>query len=157
MSQKYARCAVEVNTENSRFTVLSSRSKVRAARAARLFFFIQPRKFFVYGVAVDDTEAPLRIGSLRFDEGNVNDNTTNQWFDWLNEEKSSCCTCSTLFGEMFWRKLSNKDVNFSYLRFRPQRKLAAVILSFFASKWKPFVPSKRKCTPPILSNVIKKE
>ena len=27
------------------------------------------------------------IGSLRFDDGNVNDNVTNQWFDWLNEEK----------------------------------------------------------------------
>ena len=73
-----ARCAVEVNTESSRFTVFSSRfrqlfmllfrrgwhggcSKVRAARAARLFFFIQPIKFFVYGVAADDTEAPLRL------------------------------------------------------------------------------------------------
>ena len=27
------------------------------------------------------------IGNLRFDDGNVNDNATNQWFDWLNEEK----------------------------------------------------------------------
>ena len=27
------------------------------------------------------------IGSLRSDDGNVNDNATNQWFDWLNEEK----------------------------------------------------------------------
>ena len=30
------------------------------------------------------------LGSLRFDDGNVNDgnvNTTNQRFDWLNEEK----------------------------------------------------------------------
>ena len=25
--------------------------------------------------------------SLRFDDGNVNDNATNQWFDWLNQEK----------------------------------------------------------------------
>ena len=28
-----------------------------------------------------------QIGNLRFDDGNVNDNATNQWFDWLNEEK----------------------------------------------------------------------
>ena len=27
------------------------------------------------------------LGSLRSDDGNVNDNATNQWFDWLNEEK----------------------------------------------------------------------
>ena len=25
--------------------------------------------------------------SLRFDDGNVNDNDTNQGFDWLNKEK----------------------------------------------------------------------
>ena len=29
----------------------------------------------------------LLLGSLRSDDGNVNDNATNQWFDWLNEEK----------------------------------------------------------------------
>ena len=40
-------------------------------------------------------------------------------------------------------------MKFSYLRFWRQRELAAVNLSFFAFKWKPFVPSKRKCTPPI--------
>ena len=27
------------------------------------------------------------LGSLRSDDGNVNDNATNQWFDCLNEEK----------------------------------------------------------------------
>ena len=27
------------------------------------------------------------LGSLRSNDGNVNDNATNQWFDWLNEEK----------------------------------------------------------------------
>ena len=26
------------------------------------------------------------IGNLRFDDGNVNDNATNQLFDWLNED-----------------------------------------------------------------------
>ena len=39
----------------------------------------------------------LRTGSLRNDDGNSNVNATNQWFDWLNEEKKSCCTCDTLF------------------------------------------------------------
>ena len=39
-----------------------------------------------------------------------NDNATNQWFDWLNEEKQSCCTCGTLFTGMFWRSLPNDDV-----------------------------------------------
>ena len=29
----------------------------------------------------------LEINNLRFDDGNVNDNATNQWFDWSNEEK----------------------------------------------------------------------
>ena len=97
------------------------------------------------------------LGSLRFDDGNVNDNATNQWFHWLNEEKWSCCPCGTLFGAMFWRSLPNDDVKFSYLRFWRQRELAAVNLSFFAFKWKPFVPSKRKCTPPILYDVINME
>ena len=31
--------------------------------------------------------AKSSLGSLRFDDGNVNDNATNQWFDWLNEEE----------------------------------------------------------------------
>ena len=47
------------------------------------------------------------IRELRFDDGNVNDNATNQWFHWLNEEKWSCCSCGTLFGAMFWRSLPN--------------------------------------------------
>ena len=29
----------------------------------------------------------VMIASLRSDYGNVNDNATNQWSDWLNEEK----------------------------------------------------------------------
>ena len=43
-----------------------------------------------------------------------------QWFDWLNEEKQSCYTCSTLFGAILLRSLPNDDVKFSYLRFWPQ-------------------------------------
>ena len=39
----------------------------------------------------------------------------------------------------------------SLLRFWRQRKLAAVNRSFFAFAWKPFVQSKRKCTPPIFA------
>ena len=103
----------------------------------------------------------LTVGSLRFDDGNVNDNVndnaTNQWFHWLNEEKWSCCTCGTRFGAMFWRSLPSDDGKFWYLRFWRQRELTAVNLSFFAFTWKPFVPSKRKCTPPILYDVINVE
>ena len=94
------------------------------------------------------------IGSLRFDDGNVSDNARNQWFDWLNEEKQPCGTCGTLFAAMFLRSLPNDDVRFSYLRFLRQHELAAVNLSFLAFTWKPFVPCKRKCTSPILYNVI---
>ena len=57
------------------------------------------------------------------------------------------------FGAMFWRSLPNDNVKFSYLRFWRQRELAEVNLSFFAFTWKTFVPSKWKCTPPILYNV----
>ena len=34
-----------------------------------------------------DEVIPLLIKNLRFDDDNVNDNATNQWFDWLNEER----------------------------------------------------------------------
>ena len=57
---------------------------------------------------------PLDGKGLRFDGDNVNDNTSNQWFDWLNKEKWSC---STLFGAMFWRSLPNDHVKIAYLRF----------------------------------------
>ena len=61
------------------------------------------------------------------------------------------------FGAMFWRSLPNDNVKFSYLTFWRQRELAAVNLSFFAVIWKIFVPSKRKCTSPILYNVTNME
>ena len=61
------------------------------------------------------------------------------------------------FGAMFWRSLPNDNVKFSYLTFWRQRELAAVNLSFFAVTWKIFVPSKRKCTSPILYNVTNME
>ena len=63
--------------------------------------------------------------SLRSDHSNDNDNATNQWFDWLNEAKEACYTCSTHFGAIFWRSLSNDDVKFSYLSFRRQCESAA--------------------------------
>ena len=47
---------------------------------------------------------------------------------------------------MFWRSLLNDEVKFSYFRFWRQHGVAAVNLSFFAFTWKPFVPSKRKCS-----------
>ena len=116
-----------------------------AARTARLFSLARPIKFLICGVVV---AVPVIVAKapLRFDDGNVNDNATNQWFNWLNEE------CSTLFDAMFWRCLQNDDVKFSYLTFSRQHELAAVNLSVFACTWKPFVPSRRKCTPPILYN-----
>ena len=51
-------------------------TKKRAARAARLFFLIQPFKLLICGVivAVPDSLS----GSLRNDDGNGNDNATNQ-------------------------------------------------------------------------------
>ena len=52
------------------------------------------------------------VGGLGNDDGNVSDNATNQCFDWLNEEKLSCCTCGMLSAENFPRTLSNDDVKF---------------------------------------------
>ena len=61
-------------------------SKVRAARAAWSFYVTQINHIIdlCFLVAVADV---IR-GSLRFDDGNVNDNATNQWFDWLNEKNN---------------------------------------------------------------------
>ena len=39
---------------------------------------------------------PIILASLRFDDGSINDNATNQLFDWLNEEKYSSCTVLTI-------------------------------------------------------------
>ena len=40
------------------------------------------------GEVIRDCEVEgVIIGSLRFDGSNVNANATNQWFDWLDEEK----------------------------------------------------------------------
>ena len=63
------------------------------------------------------------------------------WLDWP--------VPSFNYGAMFWRSLPNDDVKLSYLRFWRQRELAAVNLSFFAITWKPFLPSRRKCSSPI--------
>ena len=77
------------------------------------------------------TTSMTLLGSLRFDDGNVNDNATNQWFDWLNEEYNRAARAARLFGTLFWRSLPNDGVKFSYLRFWQQRELAAVNLSLF--------------------------
>ena len=53
-------------------------------------------------------------------------------------------------GSMFWRSLANDDVKFLYLWFWRHHECAAVNLSVSAFTWKPFVASKRKCTPPII-------
>ena len=66
------------------------------------------------------------LGSLTNDK----DNVTNQIHDWLNEEKQSCCTCSTLFGAIFRQSLPNEDVRVSNFRFRRQRKLQQQTFQF---------------------------
>ena len=52
-----------------------------------------------------------------------------KWYDWLNEERWSCCTCSTHFSAFLWRNLSNDDVKFWNLRFWWQLEPVAVNLS----------------------------
>ena len=89
------------------------------------------------------------LGSLRNDDVSGNDSATNQWFDWLSEQKKWCYTCGTLFYAIFRRCLLNDDVKFSYLRFWWQREPASVNISFYFNM-KPFVPSKRKYTSFIL-------
>ena len=84
----------------------------------------------------------LPFRSLRFEDGNVNARAARLLLQCFDVEYSS---------------LPNDDVKFSYLKFWRQRKLAAVDLSLFAFTWKPFVPSKRKCSSPILYNVINME
>ena len=82
----------------------------------------------------------------------------NQWLNWFNEEKLSCCTCDTLFGVINWPSLPNVHVTFSYFRFWRQRKFTAGNLSFFVFTGTSFLPSKRKCcTSPILCNLTNKE
>jgi len=66
----------------------------------------------------------LIIGSVRNDKSNVYDNTTNEWFDWLNEAHFWC---------NFWHSMPEDALKFSFLRFWPQHKPLALNLSFFAS------------------------
>ena len=56
-------------------------------------------------------------GSLSKDDSNGNDDVRKQWSDWLNEEKSSCCTCGTHFSTILWSSLPNDNVKFPNLRF----------------------------------------
>ena len=72
-------------------------------------FFIRLLNMQICEVLVAFCRRACLMGSLRFDDGNV---TSNQWFDWLNEEKQLCCTCGTLCGTIFWRSLPNDDVKF---------------------------------------------
>ena len=70
-----------------------------------------------------------RLGSWANDVSNGNNHSTNQWFDWLNEEKYLCCMCGRLFGAIFLSSLPNDNVKFSFSRFWEQCKLSAVTLS----------------------------
>ena len=51
-------------------------------------------------------------GSLWNDYGHENYNAANRWYDCLNEEKESCCTCGAHLSTIHWRSLPNNDVNF---------------------------------------------
>ena len=57
--------------------------------ASLTFQGVQHWVFYVDGNPSGRYEARPQglLGSLRSDDGNVIDNATNQWFDWLNEEK----------------------------------------------------------------------
>ena len=79
--------------------------------------------------------------SLRKDDCNSNDNATNKWFDWLNEEKESC---GTLSGAIIWRCLPNADVKCSYLRLWRQLEPSAVNLSFSSAYMKTNYDNKVK-------------
>ena len=71
---KEALVPTATTTSQIKNSIVPIRKNKRAARAARTLEQIR-------AVLCKTTE------SLRFDDGNVNDNATNQWFDWLNEEK----------------------------------------------------------------------
>ena len=43
------------------------------------------------------------MANLSKDDGIDNDDVRKQWSDWLNEEKSSCCTCGTHLSTILWR------------------------------------------------------
>ena len=75
--------------------------KERAARVAPLFFPHSTNQIII-----------SLMGSFRKNDGKSNDNTTNQWFDWLNEKKKSCCTCCTPFGLICCRSLPMTSWNF---------------------------------------------
>ena len=52
-------------------------SKVRAARAARLFFLIRPIKFFIWGIVIAIPVVDAKaLGSLRNYDGYCNENVT---------------------------------------------------------------------------------
>ena len=90
-----SRCRQNLKYEN--FTSSSGRLRLkncnekRVARAAQLFFLIQPIESLICGVVVVIAVAVVVLnslmGSLRNDDGNWNYNVTNQKHDWLNEEK----------------------------------------------------------------------
>ena len=85
-------------------------------RAAQLFFLIQRNDSLIYGVVVVlvVVVSNSRIGSLKNNNGNWNDNVTNQTHDWLNEEKIFVLHVRHAFGAIFDEV--DDDVNFSNLR-----------------------------------------
>ena len=102
--------------------------------------------------SLHDRKTPVSVCSLKLIKSLGNDNATNQWFDLLRKNNRVTSAGSVLV-HFFWRSLPNDGVKFPYLRFWGQREPAAVNLSFFTIASKPFVPSYRMCTSPILDDI----
>ena len=128
--------------------------EVRASRATRLFFLIQPIKSLFSGIVV----VLLKLAIVTC----WSSSNFKKWRRQLQRQRNKSKIWLAAWGKIivlhvqhaFWcnflRSLPNDDVKFSFLRFWWQREPAIVNNSFFAFTWKPFVPSKRKCTPPLL-------
>ena len=93
--------------ETTRRSAKCRKMKNARAKRAKLFFFVVK-----YANLWRRSCLSSLLGSLRNDHSNGNNNATNQWFDSLKEEISSCCTCGTLFGAMFWWSLPHHEVKF---------------------------------------------
>ena len=79
-------------------------------------------------------------------DGKCNDHATNQWYDWLNNKKWSCCNYGTHYSTFFGCSLPNDNVESSNLRFWRLGEPKAINHSFFVFTWKLFAPSMRRNT-----------
>ena len=61
-------------------------------------------------MAVFTAEDALESFSIDDVNGNGNGRASNEEFDWLNEEKKGCCTCSTHFRTIPCRHSQNNNL-----------------------------------------------